>query len=94
MFILQIEHEVLNFEAWKKAFDNDPMNRKKAGVRHFHISQRLDNLNIVIIDLEFDHLNNAESMVTSLKSLWGNITGKIIINPQIRILKRIESKAI
>lgn len=54
MFILQIEHEVFNFEGWKKAFDNDPIDRKKAGVRRYHIFQRADNPNFVVIDLEFD----------------------------------------
>ena len=94
MFILQIEHEVFNFEGWKKAFDNDPINRKKAGVRHYNIFQRTDNPNFVVIDLEFDKLNEAESTFASLKSLWGNVAGKIMINPQIRILKLVESKDI
>jgi hypothetical protein len=94
MFILQIEHEVFNFEGWKKAFENDPVDRKKSGVRHYNIYQRTDNPNFVVIDLEFDNLNEAENTLTSLKSLWGNISGKIMINPQIRILKLVESKDI
>jgi hypothetical protein len=94
MYILQIEHEVFNFEGWKKAFENDPIDRKKAGVRHYNIFQQSDNPNYVVIDLEFDQLNEAENTLTALKSLWGNITGKIMINPQIRILKLIESKDI
>ena len=54
MFILQIEYEVFNFKGWKKAFENDPIDRKKAGVRRYHIFQRADNPNFVVIDLEFD----------------------------------------
>jgi len=94
MFILQIEHEVFDFDGWKKAFENDPIDRKKAGVRHFSIFQRADNPNFVVIDLEFDNLNEAENTLSSLKILWGNISGKIMINPQIRILKLVESKDI
>ena len=94
MFILQIEHEVFNFEGWKKAFDNDPLDRKKAGVRRYHIFQRADNPNFVVIDLEFDDLSEAESTLASLKILWGNITGKIMMNPHTRILRLIESKDI
>jgi hypothetical protein len=94
MFILQIEHEVFNFEGWKKAFESDPIDRKKAGVRRYNIFQRTDNANFVVIDLEFDNLNDAESTLASLKILWQNIAGKIMINPQIRILKLVESKDI
>lgn len=34
MTILRIEHGVPSFEGWKKAFDSDPVNRKKMGVIH------------------------------------------------------------
>ena len=91
MIILQIEHEVLNFDGWKKAFDNDPIDRKKAGVRRYKIFQRNDHPNFVVIDLEFDHLKQAENILTALRSLWGKVEGKIIINPQIRILNLVES---
>jgi hypothetical protein len=94
MFILQIEHEVFNFEGWKKAFESDPINRKKAGVRHYNIFQLTDNSNFVLINLEFDNLSEAESTLASLKILWKNVDGKIMINPQVRILKLVESKDI
>ena len=94
MIILQIEHEVPSYEGWKKAFENDPVNRKKAGVRRYKIYQRIDNPNYVFIDLEFDNLKEAEDTYTALKNLWKKIDGKIILNPQISILKLIESKDI
>ena len=75
-----------------KAFDNDPIDRKKAGVRRYHIFQHADNTNFVVIDLEFDDLGEAENTLASLNILWGNIEGKIMINPHTRILKLIESK--
>ncbi len=92
MYILQIEHEVFNFEGWKKAFENDPIDRKKAGVKRYSIFQLSDNPNMVVINLEFEHLTEAENTVISLKKLWGNIAGKILIDPQVRILKLAESK--
>ncbi len=92
MIILQIEHEVFNFEGCKKAFDNDPIDRKKAGVKRYHIFQRADNTNFVVIDLEFDNLSEAENTLASLKILWGNITGKIMMTHHTRILRLIETK--
>jgi hypothetical protein len=94
MIILQIEHEVPNFEGWKKAFENDPINRKKAGVQRYKILQKADNPNFVIIDLEFNDLKSAEEVISTLQKLWKDVDGKIIMNPKIRILKVIESKEI
>jgi hypothetical protein len=92
MFILQIEHEVPNFEGWKKAFENDPVNRKKAGVRRYKILQQADNPNFVIIELEFDQMKDAEDMYAALQNLWKKVEGKIIFSPKIRILSLTESK--
>ncbi len=39
MYILQIEHPVPNYEGWKKAFENDPIDRKGSGVTHYRISE-------------------------------------------------------
>ena len=86
MPILQIEHKVPNFDGWKKAFDSDPINRKKSGVRRYRIFRPTDDPNYVIIDLEFDNLNDAEAALTALRNLWAQVEGKIMINPQTRIL--------
>jgi hypothetical protein len=94
MIILQIEHEVLNFAGWKKAFENDPVDRRKAGVRSYKISQLMDNPNYVVIDLEFENLKDAENMHAVLQTLWKKVDGKIMINPRVRILNQIESKDI
>ena len=54
MVILQIEHTVLNYAGWKKAFDDDPIGRQRAGVRYYRILQPIDDPNYVLIELEFD----------------------------------------
>jgi hypothetical protein len=33
MPILRIEYPVLNFDAWKEAFDSDPVGREQSGIR-------------------------------------------------------------
>jgi len=94
MVVLQIEHQVPNFDGWKKAFENDPVDRKKAGVRRYKIFRHGDNPNYIVIDLEFDHLKEAEDMQAALQNLWKKVDGKIILEPKIRILNLIESKDI
>jgi hypothetical protein len=90
MIIAQIEHEVSDFNIWQKAFDSDPIDRKKAGVQRYSVSQLQDNPNHVIIDLEFTNLQEAENACLMLKKMWGHIDGKMLINPRVRILNRVE----
>ena len=91
MPILQIEHPVPNFEGWKKAFDSDPVGRQQGGVRRYKISRRIDDPNFVIIDLEFDKLSDAENFLSSLRNLWSRVEGKVMNNPQARIIEVVES---
>jgi hypothetical protein len=88
MIIVQIEHEVVNFENWLRAFDSDPIDRKKAGVKRYTILQQNDNPNHVLIDLEFDQLHEAENTCMMLKKMWNRMDGTMLINPKLRILNR------
>lgn len=92
MVILQIEHPVLNFEAWQKAFDSDPVNRKQSGVRHYRVLRPVDNPNYAIIELEFESADRAEGLLAALREVWRGVQGTIIENPQVRIVEVVESK--
>lgn len=92
MPILQIEHKVQNFDGWKKVFDSDPIDRKKSGVRRYRISHMADDPDHVVIDLEFDTLNEAEAALTALRKLWSQVEGKVMFNPQTRMLDIVEAK--
>ena len=94
MVVLQIEHKVQNFDGWKKAFENDPIDRKKSGVQSYRIYRPSDYPNYVIIDLEFENLTAAQNTLAALRKLWTQVEGTVMFNPQTRILDLIESKAI
>ena len=91
MYILQIEHLVPNYEGWKKAFDSDPVSRKQSGVRHYKISRKIDDLNYIIVDLEFDNLSDTEACHEKLRNLWNRVQGTVMNNPQSRIVEVINS---
>jgi hypothetical protein len=92
MVILQIEHPVPNYDAWKKAFDSDPVNRKQAGVLRYQVLRPIDDPNYAIIDLEFDSVDKAEALLAALREVWRGVQGTIIENPQVRIVEAVESK--
>jgi ribosomal protein L35AE/L33A len=92
MYILRIEHPVPSFDGWKKAFDSDPVGREKSGVRRYQILRPIDDPNYVMIDLEFDTASQAEALLGTLRVVWGRAEGKVMMNPQARIVEAVESK--
>ena len=94
MPILQIEHEIPDYENWKKAFDNDPINRKNSGVRRFRIYKPVGEEGAVIVELEFDNMENLQATLRALQNLWNKVQGTIIMSPKTRIMELIETKEI
>lgn len=92
MYILRIEHPISDFDGWKKAFDSDPVGREKSGVRRYRILRPLDDANYVMIDLEFDTMNQAEALLAAMRVVWSRVQGKIMMNPQARIVEAVETK--
>ena len=92
MYILRIEHPVLDFNGWKKAFDSDPIGRERMGVRRYRVLRPTDDPKYVMIDLEFDTASQADALLAAMRVVWGPIQGKIIMNPQARIVEEVETK--
>jgi hypothetical protein len=91
MYLLLIEHPVNDYESWKKAFDSDPLNREGSGVRKYTISRRTDDTGIVIVELEFDSITEAETALANLQSLWNRV-GDFVINSPRTTLSKVEER--
>jgi len=91
MTILHIEHPVPNYEAWKVAFDADPVGREKSGVRRYRILRAIDDPNYVMIDLEFDTEGEAEALLASMRVIWDRVQGTLISSPRARIVESVET---
>ena len=89
MHVLRVEHQVSDYDDWKKAFDNDPIGRRTSGVVHYRILRATDDPNYVMIDLEFDGAAEADRMQGALRELWGQVD--VIRNPQMRTAELLET---
>ncbi len=91
MPILRIEHAVPTFGGWKQAFDSDPADRKGSGVRRYQILRSVDDPNYVLIDLEFDTLEEAEGLLAKMRGVWSGDGQRVMRNPQARIVETVET---
>ena len=94
MTTLHIEHPIHDFDTWKAAFDRDPADRSRSGVRRYRILRPIDDPNYVMIDLEFDSSRAAEALLAALRELWQSPAAMSALagSPQTRIMEVVESK--
>lgn len=92
MYMLRIEHLVPDYERWKKAFDSDPADREKSGVRRYQVLRSVENPNYVLIDLEFDTQAQAEALLAAMQRIWGQVQGTLMTSPQAKIVELVETK--
>jgi hypothetical protein len=90
MFVLQIEHEVFDFDSWKKDFDNDLNGRQKAGVHQYEIFCLSDNPNYVILHLWYEYFDQATISMALLRNLWNADISTQLKDPQVRIFDMVD----
>jgi hypothetical protein len=85
MYVLNYWHTVPDYEAWKKAFDGDPLKREASGVRRLSIERPVDNEHQVIGELEFDSLGEAETFAGRLQEVWKSLGSSVVSDAGVRI---------
>jgi hypothetical protein len=71
MPILHIDHAISDISVWRDAFDPLREVRRQAGVLHQVVRQPVDDPHRIVVDLEFDTLENAEAFLEFLvSSIW------------------------
>ncbi len=73
MVHMLVRHQVTNFEAWKKAYDENAGARKAAGLKELHLWRNIENSSDVMLLFEAADLNKAKKFIMS-KDLAGSMT--------------------
>lgn len=89
---IQLEHVVRDFDAWKAAFDSDPIDRAAGGVRSYRILRPVDDPRYVIVDLEFATIEEAEAFRRRLRQMWDDVDARLgLESPRARIVDVVET---
>lgn len=94
MPVVQLEHAVTDFATWKAAFDRDPIDRRKLGVRRHRILRPIDDPDYVMVELDFDTMEEAEACRVALGRLWASRAAApaLLGTPQTRIVEAVEDR--
>jgi hypothetical protein len=73
MATLHIQHPITDFATWQSAFNRFAEARHHAGVRAQRVQRPVDNPRFVVIDLDFDSADAAQSFLGFLSTqVWAN----------------------
>jgi hypothetical protein len=94
MPVLQLEHAIRDFATWKAAFDRDPIDRRGLGVRRHRICRPVDDPRYVVVELDFDTVEQAEACRAALGRLWRSRAAAPALagRPRTRIVDAIEDE--
>lgn len=68
---LHIEHAITDLSTWTSAFTAFASVRQEAGVRHEQVRQPVGDPHFVVVDLDFDSVEQAEAFLGFLRShVW------------------------
>ena len=92
MYVLNFWHTVADYAGWKTVFDTDPLGREASGVRRYSIERPMDDDHMVIGELEFDTLGEAETFAGRLSEVWKGLGSGVMSNAGLRITEVLEQK--
>ncbi|RZI93455.1 MAG: hypothetical protein EOO67_06605 [Microbacterium sp.] len=70
MITLHIENTVEEYDAWKAAFDKFERFRADQGVRSYRLARSTADGNQVVVDLDFDTVQEATAFRGALEQIW------------------------
>ncbi|TFB50344.1 hypothetical protein [Cryobacterium tagatosivorans] len=91
MFTLHIEHTVTDYDAWKRMFDADPLDRKGSGVSGYRVMRPTGDTAAVMVELDFGSREAGERMSVALAELWKGPAAEMTINPRATLTETVES---
>lgn len=86
--IVQVTHEVNNYEEWRKGFDSDTGMRESQGMRVTSIFTDAENPNKVTALLEVDNLENAKKFISDPRLKEAMQKAGVTSPPEIRFMKK------
>lgn len=73
MSTLHIEHAIADFDRWHAAFQRFEDARARAGVKAQRIQQPVDDPHYIVVDLDFDTIDDAQRFLGFLRAnVWSS----------------------
>ncbi|MFC2100271.1 cyclase [Bacteroidota bacterium] len=88
MVTVIISHECKNYSDWRKIYDNDEVNRSKAGFKNMVVYHSVDNSNMITITGEAPSVEAINDYMSNPELKAAMDKGGVIGRPDIKLLSR------
>ena len=89
MAILAINHDVEDFDAWKKVYDDFP--KQRSGVRFARVNRNVDDPNNITVIHGFDSVDAARAFVQNTELKDAMAKAGVSGAPRIELFEEVES---
>ena len=92
---LRVELQVRDYDLWRGAFERDAGGRKEAGMRRYRIFRPTDDANSVMLDADFDSVEDAQGFLDIMRTrVWPDPdkAPAKVGTPQTKIIEMVESR--
>jgi quinol monooxygenase YgiN len=88
--ILSVKHDVADFDAWKRVFDEHAATRKEHGATGHRLAQSLDDPNALTVLVMFPDRAAAEGLLADASLREAMSSGGVTSEPTIELLEVTE----
>jgi len=89
MITVIISHEVKNYSNWRKVYDEDEINRSKAGINLTGVFESVDNPNMITMIGEAPSLEAIKNFMANPELKAAMELGGVISKPEVKLLRRL-----
>jgi hypothetical protein len=95
MTTVQIQHDVKDFETWKRAFDKNPLRRDRGGVSRYVMCRCVEKPSVLFIQLHFPKREDAEAYLLELERMLPTVEDAVGFGeePKAWLLEEVEQRA-
>jgi len=89
MITVILSHEVKNYLEWRKVYDEDEINRSKAGINLKSVYQSTDNANMITMIGEAPSVEAVNNFMSNPVLKAAMQQGGVISKPEVKFLREV-----
>ena len=94
MTTVLIQHDVKDYETWKRAFDQNPLRRDRGGVSRYVMHRCVEKPSVIFIHLEFEKREDADAYLMELERMLPTVEEAVGFGeaPRAWLLEEVEAR--
>ena len=89
MITVILSHEVKDYSTWRKVYDEDEINRSKAGINLTGVFESIDNPNMITMIGEAPSAEAIKSFMSNPVLKAAMEQGGVISKPEVKLIRKV-----